>query len=564
MTDWTGGYVSDIEYVPGFYREQSPGQLDLACLLCGVEPPRRLGAGESFTYCEIGCGQGTTVMALAAASPEGDFHAIDFMPAHIARAEETRQRAGLGNVSFMEADVVALADGDGAGLPAFDYITLHGVYSWVSPAVRAGVVRFLNRFLKPGGVVYVSYNAQPAWSAIAPTQRMLYEFAATVQASSDERARSGIEFVKKMMAAGSPAISGNAVDQLFDLKKATRSAPERVIYLAHEFLNGSWQPLYHMDVARDMVDAKLSFVGMATLPENFAGIGLSDEAKTVVNGLPDGPFRETAKDYFNGRGFRRDVFVRGRRAVAADERERRLAEAMLAPAVAPEDFKFQGDVLTTRIDLAREPYQAVFDALSEGPQPVGDLVGLAHDKGASVTATEVVGFLVGLRQALPVLCDVTTEGVEACARLNRVTLGDAFRADRRLSYALATPVGHSGLNVASVEALVLDGLFQGVPETVEALTAHVCDRAEADPAEIRHDAALVSGEAAVAEQAGDKLDTETPGGDKAKREAKYGAESDKSDDASRPLGERVARSVGWCLDEALPFWRKLGLAPPPR
>jgi hypothetical protein len=39
MNDWTNGYVSDIEYLPGFYVEQTPAHMDVACLLRGVEPP---------------------------------------------------------------------------------------------------------------------------------------------------------------------------------------------------------------------------------------------------------------------------------------------------------------------------------------------------------------------------------------------------------------------------------------------------------------------------------------------------------------------------------------------
>ena len=38
MNDWTGGYVSDIEYTSAFYSEQTPALLDLACVINGVEP----------------------------------------------------------------------------------------------------------------------------------------------------------------------------------------------------------------------------------------------------------------------------------------------------------------------------------------------------------------------------------------------------------------------------------------------------------------------------------------------------------------------------------------------
>lgn len=55
-------------------------------------------------------------------------------------------------------------------LPAFDCVMLHGVYSWVGPETRRAVVRFLDRFLKPGGVAYVSYNSLAGWVQLLPMQ----------------------------------------------------------------------------------------------------------------------------------------------------------------------------------------------------------------------------------------------------------------------------------------------------------------------------------------------------------------------------------------------------------
>src|SRR3954469_21755233 len=92
MVDWGQGYVSDIEYGRGFYREQSPTILNLACLLTGVEP---LPLDDGFNYCELGCGQGFTSLLLAAANPGGDFVAVDFNPAQIARATAQAREAGL-------------------------------------------------------------------------------------------------------------------------------------------------------------------------------------------------------------------------------------------------------------------------------------------------------------------------------------------------------------------------------------------------------------------------------------------------------------------------------------
>jgi hypothetical protein len=46
MSLWSDGYVSDVEYLPGLYLEQTPGHLLLACLVNGRRRPRRGGRGR--------------------------------------------------------------------------------------------------------------------------------------------------------------------------------------------------------------------------------------------------------------------------------------------------------------------------------------------------------------------------------------------------------------------------------------------------------------------------------------------------------------------------------------
>jgi hypothetical protein len=45
---------------------------------------------------------------------------------------------------------------------------LHGIWSWVSEDNRQIILDFIDRKLKPGGVLYLSYNTQPGWSAFMP------------------------------------------------------------------------------------------------------------------------------------------------------------------------------------------------------------------------------------------------------------------------------------------------------------------------------------------------------------------------------------------------------------
>jgi len=539
MSDWSSGYVSDVEYVAGFYGEQAPVSMELASLICGVEPPRNPGDSRPFAYCEIGCGHGTTLATLAATNPEGQFYGVDFMPAHIARAEDFARRAQLDNLHYIEADIAALAADPGADLPQFDYVSLHGVYSWVSAEVRAGIVRFLQRFLRPGGLVYVSYNALPGWQPLAPTQRFMFEFARTLQGNSTERATGAIDFIRQMQAANAAAIDPRAVALLGDASSMTRLPEERAAYLAHEFLNACWQPMFHMDVARDLAGAKLAFVGSAKRLENFAGVGLTPEAQALIDTLAEGPLRETARDYFNGRVFRRDIFVRGKRGLDPAQRDRRLGEVqMLKGAQAPsEDHK--AEVLGSTLTLNHSAYAPIFEALETGMHSVSDLCQVAAAKGARMSATEVLGMISGLGFGVPVLRDVTLEAVRAARRHNAVQAADALNARKQLTFALAVPVGHSGLTVSSLDAGVLDGLLKGLPADIEVLSTHILHSAGIDPDEVREGLPAPSPEAAP---------DATP--------------DPSMDDPALPMGVRVRKAVAITLADVVPRWIELGVLSP--
>src|SRR5580700_1215041 len=148
------GYLTDVAYVRQFSKELSPALLRAAAALNGFAPP----PAEELDYCDLGCGTGDTTNTLAAAHPRARFVGIDFNGRHVAFARDLADRGGLTNVRFLERDFGDLA---GEALPDFDYVAAHGVMSWIAPETRAKVLDFAAARLKPGGILYVTYNALP-------------------------------------------------------------------------------------------------------------------------------------------------------------------------------------------------------------------------------------------------------------------------------------------------------------------------------------------------------------------------------------------------------------------
>jgi len=393
-TGWGDGYVTDIAYLPGYYQHQSPLHLHLACLLGGVTgldiTPER-----SISYLELGCGCGFGALALAASNPGWQVTGIDFSPAHIAAARELAAEAGIANARFIEADLTDFAESHRANaLPEADVVTLHGLWSWVSDPVRGGIVRLIDRKLRPGGIAYVSYNALPGWQQAIGMQRLLHEVGRRSATRSDRQVEAGIEVVRALIEAGAYQLSDNPLVQTL-LGYADRG---QISYLAHEYMNAHWRPCFHADVVRDLAAAKLNWVASAQLLENFSPLMYGDQARAVMARFEDPVMRELVKDMCAVRCFRRDVFVRGACRLSATERDAALGEVTLALLRPSNQFAWEMEVPAGHAAIERGFFGPIVAALSEGPRRVSELLALP-DLPRRDNPGELVGILVGTDQA---------------------------------------------------------------------------------------------------------------------------------------------------------------------
>jgi SAM-dependent methyltransferase len=312
----TGGirYVTDVPYVAGFTTELAPEWLDLVATICGFAAPRR---DPGFTWCELGCGPGMAPIIFAATHPEGVFHGIDAMPDHIARGNAIARKAGLGNLTLHALDFAAATALD---LPQFDYISAHGVYAWIDDAATASMRRFIERHLKPGGLVYVSYNAMPGWASDGPFQHLLYALAEGGSGNSIARLAGAATLAETLRKAGAAALAASPTAVQFTEEREKR--PEA--YFAHEYLCPAWRPRYVDEVRREMAEIGLVPVGSATLRDNFDSFVLRAKAREALEAIDDPDQRELARDYFMFQRFRRDVFSRAPQPIDDDERRERL------------------------------------------------------------------------------------------------------------------------------------------------------------------------------------------------------------------------------------------------
>lgn len=462
--NWTEGYVSDVEYVAGFYRELSPGWLNLVCLLNGVQP---VPLDQPYQYCELGFGRGFSAQLLAAANPQGQFYAADFNPAHVAGASALVREAQLPNLTLLENSFEQMASGD-VDLPQFDFIVLHGVYTWVTAENRQHIVRFIGRYLKPGGIAYISYNAMPGWAPALPLQRLLVEYADAFPNRADLQIKAATEFLTQMEQANAGYLVQNpSIKARIDALKTSNQH-----YLVHEYLHKHWQPLYHADVARDLAAAKLNFVGAAELQGAYPGIFLNDAQRQMIDKLPHGEQRETLKDYLLNTSFRKDVFVRGARRLTVQRQAEQLAQLTLALIVPRAAASLTMKLPGGEVKGVPQLYDPVLDALAQRPHTLAELARLPALAGQTMqSVAQIAALLTASTQTAIYAPSNAVAAPDNAWRMNAALAQQTRYGDEY--HALCSPLLGSGLSANYVERLFYLGLQQAPDDITPVALAHV-------------------------------------------------------------------------------------------
>lgn len=354
-TEWNAGYVTDVNYTFGYYGELNPIRCRLPLLLVGRHAPKIENA------CELGFGQGLSVSIHAAAQPSVNWYGTDFNPSQAAFASEMVRLSGAEAKLYDEAFADFCARQD---LPDFDFIGLHGIWTWISDANRAVLVDFIRRKLRPGGVLYISYNTLPGWSASAPIRHLMKRHADVMGAPGQ-----GI--------VGQTDAALNFIDQFLALEplyaKANPGAAERLKlvkgqdrkYLAHEYMNRDWHPMYFADMENWLGDAKVGFASSAHTLDNLYDLNLTSQQADFMRNVPDVSLRETIRDYCVNQQFRRDYWVRGVRALVGHEQVAAIREERIVLSMAKENLPNKVRGVIGEAAMLDNIYQPIYEFLSD-------------------------------------------------------------------------------------------------------------------------------------------------------------------------------------------------------
>jgi SAM-dependent methyltransferase len=487
------GYLTDVTYVRQFCSELNPNLWRAAAALAGCPAP----AGDDFDYCELGSGLGDTLATFAAAYPRARFVGVDVNPEHIGAARGLASRSALSNVRFLERDFEDLRADE---LPPLDYVCAHGLLTWIPPEKRRALFARAAAWLKPGGLLYLGYNALPGWAAVEPLRRLMLDASVGVEGGSEARVRHALAFAKILCDghAGYFVSNPSAKEILATMLKMG------VPYTAHEFFHAHWHPMYFADVVREAAEHDLRFVGQIPLHLNYRDLTIPPPLQESLRSVSDRRAWEHLKDFATNESFRRDVYVKGAVGRAEDTSRTYLESTpfgTLVPAdqvkrdvpLASRSLHFSGplfDAVIARIarrsstvrELAREPSLATFD-FDAIRQAVLHLILGADVLPVALGSTECIA--IGSRYRV-------------ASAFNRAILTQPL--SNRAAVVLASPVAGTGVGLSMIQAVMLRALTEARSDERTAWIRSLVDRSplrawdHGSPLDSKEDVARVIGQ----------------------------------------------------------------------
>jgi SAM-dependent methyltransferase len=451
MNDWTAGYVADIGYTFGYYPELNPLRMKLAFLRAGLVAP------QVGTACELGFGQGMSTNLHAAASTV-QWCGTDFNPAQAAFAQELSAASGAGARLFDDSFAEFANRSD---LPDFDFIAMHGIWSWISDENRACIVEFVRRKLKVGGVLYLSYNTLPGWASFAPMRHLLTQHAELIGSEGHgiaSRIDGALGFAGKLLETqpGYAIANPHMGDRLKQLRSKTHH------YLAHEYFNRDWHPMHFATMVDWLAPAKLSYACPAHLMEHVTELYLTEQQQAFLRDIPDANFRESVRDFMTHQQFRRDYWVKGARQLDPIERTESLRAQRFMLSTHRPHVALKVSAGLGEATLNEALYTPLLDVMADHqPRSVAELERLPQLKMPFASLLQCLIVLCAAGHLWPVQTDAQADAARpATERLNQELLRRA-RAHGDIG-CMASPMTGGGMPLGRIPQLCVLALRQGL------------------------------------------------------------------------------------------------------
>jgi methyltransferase-like protein/cyclopropane fatty-acyl-phospholipid synthase-like methyltransferase len=289
----------DVIYPSAVYAQTHPDRLATMATLFGMRPT----PVQRCRVLEMGCGDGSNLIAMAYGLPDSEFVGIDLAKRPIQKGQTIIEALGLKNITLRQLDILAFPP----DLGLFDFILAHGLYSWVPAAVRDKILAICGESLSPCGVAYVSYNAYPGNHMRDMVRKMMQYHAGHFPESEQQvrQARALLKFLAESKT--EPDVYRMLLKQ--ELERVVKYTDAAFF---HDDLSPVNHPVYFHEFAEHAARHGLRYLSEADVidlqPEDYA-----PHVAATLRELDseDAIAREQYSDFLRCRAFRQTLLCRG-------------------------------------------------------------------------------------------------------------------------------------------------------------------------------------------------------------------------------------------------------------
>ena len=247
---------------------------------------------------EIGCAGGGHLIPLALQAPDSEFVGVDLSARQVAEGLETIEALGLTNIQLRAMNLEDIDESFGQ----FDYISCHGVYSWVPEPIQKSILAVCRDRLTPTGLVYISYNTYPGWAQ----QRVLRDLMVlhSRRFPDPETRLKQAKFILEFMINAEPEPGHPLAQHLKNEAVELLKQPDYYIY--HEYLESDNTPVYFAEFMREAHAFGLQYLGESWTHFRMDSLK-PDIRKTLLQISEDLIQLEQFHDFMRNRTFRRSV-----------------------------------------------------------------------------------------------------------------------------------------------------------------------------------------------------------------------------------------------------------------
>jgi methyltransferase-like protein len=314
-----------MPYAGNPYYHTHPGVLAAYGTLYGLSP----SAPGYSRVLEMGCGDGGNIIPMAYEFPESEFIGIDLSKVQIGVGQKLVDSLGLKNIQLGTRSIMDMGEADGK----FDYIILHGVYSWVPERVRKKILDVCKNNLSDQGIAYISYNVLPGWRFNQFVRDMILYHTRHIK-DPKKCTEAALDLFNTLLKGTADGKSVHDV-QLRFFGKILQGFPDVSSYMLHEYMESENTPFYFHEFANSLKNHGLEYICDAD-QKDFELDNLPADTAAKFEKISENAIDvEQYVDFFKNTRFRRSLICHEGIEVNSEYRPERLQHLYAATDVVP-------------------------------------------------------------------------------------------------------------------------------------------------------------------------------------------------------------------------------------